>query len=137
MQQIEEQASQPDFWSDPTAANKAQQRLSRLKNIAAPFDELDKFERDVAELYEMIHEDPSPELEAEADQMALEFLKKLDQYELRTLLSGEHDGRNAILEVNAGAGGSEACDWAQMLQRMYARWAQEKDFKMEILSETP
>jgi peptide chain release factor 2 len=85
----------------------------------------------------MLREDPSPELEAEADEMALDLVRRLDQYELRTLLSGEHDARNAILEVNAGAGGSEACDWAQMLQRMYARWAQEKGYKMEILSETP
>jgi peptide chain release factor 2 len=69
--------------------------------------------------------------------MALQFLAKLDAYELRTLLSGEHDGRNALLEVNAGAGGSEACDWAAMLQRMYARYAEQHGYKVEILSETP
>lgn len=85
----------------------------------------------------MLRDDPSPEVEREADEMALDLIKRLDQYELRTLLSGEHDGRNAILEVNAGAGGSEACDWAAMLQRMYARWAQEHNYKLEILSETP
>jgi peptide chain release factor 2 len=91
----------------------------------------------VAELYEMLRADPSDELEKEADQMAIDFLAELDAYELRTLLNGEHDARNALLEINAGAGGSEACDWAAMLQRLYARWAQNHGFKLEIISETP
>lgn len=69
--------------------------------------------------------------------MAVQFLADLDAYELRTLLSGEDDDRNAILEVNAGAGGTEACDWAAMLFRMYTRWAERRGFKTEILSETP
>jgi peptide chain release factor 2 len=88
-------------------------------------------------LYELLREDPSPDLEREADQMAVAFLKDLDAYELRTLLGGEHDGRNALFEINAGAGGSEACDWAAMLFRMYSRWAQNHSNKMEVLSETP
>jgi peptide chain release factor 2 len=108
-----------------------------LRGIWSPFSELDKYERDVSELYEMLRDDPSPDVEKEADHMALDLLKRLDAYELKTLLSGEHDGRNAILEVNAGAGGSEACDWASILQRMYARYAQEHGYKLEILSETP
>jgi peptide chain release factor 2 len=69
--------------------------------------------------------------------MAVAFHKDLDAYELRTLLGGEHDGRNALFEINAGAGGSEACDWAAMLFRMYSRWAQNHSYKMEVLSETP
>lgn len=85
----------------------------------------------------MLRADPSDELEREADQMAITFLAELDAYELKTLLSGEHDARNALLEINAGAGGSEACDWASMLQRMYARWAQNHGYKLEIISETP
>ena len=85
----------------------------------------------------MLHDDPSPEVEKEADAMASEFLKELDKYELDTLLGGEHDGSNALVEINAGAGGSEACDWAEMLYRMYSRWAQEHNYKFEILSENP
>ena len=69
--------------------------------------------------------------------MAVQFLKDLDAYELRTLLSAEHDSRNALVEINAGAGGSEACDWAEMLLRMYTRWAEDHGYKVEILSETP
>lgn len=76
-------------------------------------------------------------MERETDQMAIAFLKELDQYELDTLLSGDHDDRNALVEINAGAGGSEACDWAAMLYRMYLRWAERRGFKTELLSETP
>jgi len=92
---------------------------------------------DIQEIYDLIKLDPSEEFELEADQMATKFLKDLDEYELRTLLSGEHDARNALVEINAGAGGSEACDWASMLLRLYERWAQRRGFKLEILSETP
>lgn len=135
--ELEEQSAQQDFWNDPSAANKTLQRLSRLKDILTPFAVLDKTERDVAELYEMLALEPDDALEKEADTMATQFIKDLDAYELRTLLNGEHDGRNALLEVNAGAGGSEACDWASILQRMYARWCQERGYKCEIISETP
>jgi len=137
IQELEEASSHPDFWNDPAAANKIFQRISRLKNILAPLKELDKTERDIAELYEMLREDPSDELEREADQMAIQFLNDLDKYELKTLLNGEHDGRNALIEINAGAGGSEACDWAAILFRMYTRWGQNNGYRFEIISETP
>jgi peptide chain release factor 2 len=134
---LEEESSSPTFWDDPAAANKALQRLSRLRGIVNPFAELDKAERDVRELFELLKLDPDPETEKEAEKMAITFMKQLDAYELKTLLSGEHDARNALLEVNAGAGGSEACDWAQMLARMYMRYAEEHGYKMEVISETP
>jgi peptide chain release factor 2 len=134
---LEEQSLEPEFWSDPAAANRAQQRLSRLRNIANPFLALNKTEKDLAELYEMLRMEENSEIEQEADQMALAFLKDLEAYELRTLLNGEHDGRNALLEVNAGAGGSEACDWASMLHRMYLRWFESHGYKAEVISETP
>ena len=108
-----------------------------MRGIEAPFLALDKTERDIAELYDMLKIEGDPETEREADEMALEFLNNLDAYELRTLLSGEHDARNALLEVNAGAGGSEACDWASMLHRMYTRYAEQHGYKAEIISETP
>jgi peptide chain release factor 2 len=134
---LEDRSAEADFWNDPASANQALQRLSRYRAIATPFLALAKTERDIAELYELLKLEPDPETEAEADRMATEFLKDLDKYELQTLLSGDHDHRNAILEVNAGAGGSEACDWASLLYRMYVRWAEEKKYKVEVLSETP
>lgn len=137
IRQLEAQTESPEFWSDPAAANVILRRLSRLRGIAQPFQDLDKTERDLAELYELLKLGPTPELEKEIDQMAGDFLGKLDEYELRTLLSGEHDARNALLEINAGAGGSEACDWAAILLRVYLRWAERRGFKAEIISETP
>jgi peptide chain release factor 2 len=125
------------FWDDPSSANKTLQRLSRLRGILTPFAELDKTERDIAELYEMLKSESDAATAKEADTMAIKLVKDLDAYELRTLLNGEYDSRNALLEVNAGAGGSEACDWASILQRMYARWTEERGYKMEIISETP
>lgn len=88
-------------------------------------------------MYELLELEASPEVEKETDQMALQFLKDLDAFELKTLLSGEHDDRNALVEISAGAGGNEACDWASMLFRIYTRWAERRGFKYEILSETP
>lgn len=137
IKQQEEETSHPDFWNDPASANKSHQKLSRLKNFVAPMKGLYKTESDIAELYELLREDPNAELEAEADAMAIAFLHELDAYELKTLLSGEHDGRNALFEINAGAGGSEACDWASILYRMYTRWVEKHGYKMEIISESP
>lgn len=84
----------------------------------------------------MLKADPNDEMGGELVSMSAAFLADLDAYELQTLLSGEHDGRNAILEINAGAGGSEACDWASILYRMYLRWCERRGFKYELLSET-
>ncbi len=84
----------------------------------------------------MLKEEPDDEMLAEADENARQFIRDLDTYELQTLLNGEHDARNAILEINAGAGGSEACDWASILFRIYVRWAERKGYKLEILSES-
>jgi len=134
---LEQKQEDPDFWNDPTSANKDLRKLSQLKDLANPFLKLQKTERDIAEFYELLAMDPSPDMEKETDAMAIAFLKELDSYELATLLSAEHDSRNAVVEINAGAGGTEACDWAEILFRMYSRWAERRGFKLEILSETP
>lgn len=102
-----------------------------------PFARLAAKEREIAEWYEVLQAEPDEQIEKETDREAAEFLRELDRYELKTLLSGEHDSRNALVEINAGAGGSEACDWAAMLFRLYTRWAERQGFKTEILSETP
>jgi peptide chain release factor 2 len=134
---LEAESNQPEFWNDPNAAHMRLRELSRLKGIADPYDALRKRLDDLAEFYGMLEEDPDEGLQAEADESLGALMADLDDYELRTLLSGEHDGRDALFEINAGAGGSEACDWAAMLFRLYSRWAQRKGFKVEVLSETP
>ncbi len=134
--ELDEQATHPEFWNDSDNAQKIQQRLARLRDSVNPYLALVKRDQEIRDFYEIVKEEPDEELEKEADEMALQFLKDLDKFELQTLLSGEHDHRNAIFEINAGAGGSEACDWASILFRMYTRWCEEKGYKYEILSET-
>ena len=134
---LEAQSAEPDFWNDSATANKKLQKLSRLKGIANPFLALDKTERDIAELYDLLKMEADEATEQEADAMALKLIGDLDAYELKTLLNGEHDANNALLEINAGAGGSEACDWAAILARMYTRYAERHGYKAEIVSETP
>ncbi len=102
-----------------------------------PFRALAKREEEIGEYYELLALESDAELEDEADKAARVFIKDLDAYELQTLLNGEHDGNNAIVEISAGAGGSEACDWAEMLFRMYTRWAERRGYKTEMVSETP
>ncbi|MBZ0212752.1 MAG: peptide chain release factor 2 [Nitrospirae bacterium] len=134
---LERLAESPDLWSNPSEAQTKLKQLSRLKARVAPLHQLQKTCDDVHEFYELLALEPNEELEAETDRMAIEFLKALDAYEIETLLSGEHDGRNALVEINAGAGGSEACDWASMLFRLYTRWAERHGFKVDLLSENP
>jgi peptide chain release factor 2 len=85
----------------------------------------------------MLEETPDAETERELTTMATSFVRELEDLETKVLLSGEHDAGNAIIEIGAGAGGTEACDWAQMLCRMYLRWGERRGFKTEILSESP
>jgi peptide chain release factor 2 len=85
----------------------------------------------------MLEETPDADTEREWGTMASAFVRDLEDLETKVLLSGEHDAGNAIIEIGAGAGGTEACDWAQMLCRMYLRWAERRGFKAEILSESP
>lgn len=134
---ITTESESPEFWNDPNAAHMKLRELSRLKGIAEPLDTLKARVEDAFENYELLKAEPDAEFQAAADEETASLLFDLDAYELRTLLSGEHDGRNALVEINAGAGGSEACDWAAILFRLYSRWAQRKGYKLEVLSETP
>lgn len=99
--------------------------------------ELEKRRKDIEEFYELLALEPDDDLAKEADKTTRAFLKDLDKYEIETLLSGEHDDRNALVEISAGAGGSEACDWASMLYRLLLRWTEDHGYKVELLNETP
>lgn len=113
-------------------------KLSGLRARLEPFRRLTTTLGDITELHELVAESPGDEAtERDLQRMTEAFLKDLDELEVTTTLSGEHDAGNAILEIGAGAGGTEACDWAEMLFRMYTRWAERRGYKVEILSETP
>jgi peptide chain release factor 2 len=136
IKKLEEQASVPSLWDDPEEAQRILQQLSQLKESLTPITALNHRSSDLAELAEMVSDDDEDMLlELTADTENL--LKDLEKFELETLLSGTHDGKNAIVEINAGAGGTESCDWAQMLLRMYLRWGQDHGYEVEIADEQP
>jgi len=110
-----------------------------VRESLTPLLTLDKRASDLVELAEMAaaESEVDPALEAELAAEADRIGRDLERYRLETLLSGEHDAANAIVEINAGAGGTESCDWVQMLLRMYLRWAQERGYNAEIIDETP
>ncbi|MCW5876088.1 MAG: peptide chain release factor 2 [Anaerolineales bacterium] len=133
MTQLEEQAAAPDLWDNPQAAQQLMKRVANLREDIEAWRRLQTRIADALELAELGDESLAAELEAEA--AALE--RETEQRELRTLLSGDYDSGDALLSINAGAGGTDSQDWAAMLQRMYLRWAEESGYKTEILDQTP
>jgi peptide chain release factor 2 len=131
--QLEQQSSAPDLWNSP---QKAQQLMRRISHLRAEIEGWRKLERRVADGLELAElSDDSLRAELEEETKAIEH--EVDQRELRTLLAGDYDDGDALLSINAGAGGTEAQDWASMLQRMYLRWAEQEGYKTEILDLTP
>jgi peptide chain release factor 2 len=112
-------------------------RLAALKSLVEPYKKLSDELGEILELQELVDASPDVDSQRELDRLASDFLKSLDELEVTTLLSGKHDADDAILDISAGAGGTEACDWAAMLFRMYSRWAERHGFKLEILNESP
>jgi peptide chain release factor 2 len=113
------------------------QELTRLKEDLQPWRDLSRRVEDLQALVELVEEAGSEEEEREAEVELESVRREFDQFELATLLSGEHDSSSAIVEINAGAGGTEACDWVDMLTRMYLRWAERRGYKAEVVSAVP
>jgi len=124
--------SRPGFWSDSKQANKLMAELKVLKSRLEPWDRYQGQYQDLAELAKLIEEGDQKTL-AELREEFSELNNSLDKLELEILLSGEDDSCSAILGINAGAGGTEACDWVQMLARMYIRWAEAKGFSTRTI----
>ena len=127
----------PDLWNDPGRAQKLMRERQHLIDAFGSYDLIDRALRDNVELIEMGEAEGDADIVAEAE-AALKALVDLSaQKELEALLDGEADANDTFLEINAGAGGTESCDWALMLMRMYLRWAERKGYAVEQLSETP
>lgn len=112
-------------------------RLAALRSRLEDVEGLERRMADLEALVEILESDGDAQYEAELKEQMEEFESLLRKLEVQTLFSGEFDDRDAILEISAGVGGTEACDWAQMLLRMYVRWAERNGFQTELLSETP
>ena len=141
----------PDLWSHPDQAKKLGQELSTLRAQVEDFTRLQRQIEDLAVLARLAQDDPAgldpAELAADAQRVHQQLQrladtlptaeKRLDDFEFRAMLSGPQDASNAFLRIQAGAGGTDACDWAQMLLRMYARWAERRGFTTEIVDLSP
>ncbi|GAA1560981.1 peptide chain release factor 2 [Actinomadura kijaniata] len=130
--ELREQSADPDLWSDQERAQKVTRRLSYLEAELGRVEGLRKQLDDVSTLYEMAAEMDDEETRTEADEELETLRKAVQQLEVRTLMSGEYDSREALVTINAQAGGIDAADWAQQLQRMYLRWAERHGYPTEV-----
>lgn len=130
---IEAKMNEPGFWDDGAKSGALMKEMKALKNSISEFDKLKSAYDDLTVLIDMAQEENDDELAEEAVEEFAKFKKQFEEYKISTLLSGEFDHMDAILTLHAGAGGTESCDWAQMLFRMYCRWAERHGFSYEVL----
>ena len=129
----EREMEAPGFWDDPERSNQKMKELKNLKDTVGECDKLSTQFDDILTLIDMGYEENDASLIPEIREELDEFIREFDELRIGTLLSGEYDKNNAILKLNAGAGGTESCDWCGMLYRMYTRWAERKGFAIEVL----
>lgn len=136
--EIQALEADPSFWTDNRKASQIQREKAQLNDTLNEYKTLRQKVEDSVALVELAGEDPSDQsLIAELQSNLLELQPKVDEMETRTLLGGEHDSRNAFLNINSGAGGTESQDWAQMLLRMYMRWCDKKGFSYDVVDVSP
>ena len=131
--ELDQKATAPDFWDDMEKSQKILQRSSSLKDKIESYERLRTSYGDLMALIELADEEGDLSLLPQAQQELEEFRGRLDTMRLATLLTGEYDAKNAILTFHAGAGGTEAQDWAEMLYRMYCRWGERHGFSVQTL----
>ena len=123
----------PDFWDDAEKASADMKELKDLKSIVERADALSMAYDDIMTLIEMGNEEADESLVPEVENEFVQFQKEFEDLRITTMLTGEHDAENAILTLHAGACGTESCDWASMLCRMYEKWADKRGFSVEVL----
>ena len=122
-----------NFWDNPEKAQETIQKIKPLNGLLKPFEEMQSGIGDLQALSELATEDPS--LDTEFEQELVRVEKSLGDFEMQSMLAGAQDASNAYLRIQAGTGGTEACDWAQMLMRMYGRWAERHGYQAELIDE--
>jgi peptide chain release factor 2 len=132
IQDLEQVASQPDFWDDQTKAQKTLQELNDLKSHLEQMERWRSSLEDSRAILELLELENDESLLQEAHTNVTTLSRELDQWELQQLLSGTYDQHGAVLTINAGAGGTDAQDWAEMLLRMYTRWAEARRYKVHL-----
>jgi peptide chain release factor 2 len=133
--QLDAKQAEPGFWDNPEAARGVIQKAKVLNALLKPYEELARARTDISAMAELAEEDESFEAEIEPALAAAE--RKLDEFELMAMMSGKQDSASAVVSIKPGAGGTDACDFAEMLFRMYTRWAQRHGFQVADIDEEP
>lgn len=133
IEEIEQMMEEPGFWDDIEKSSEVMKELKGLKGSLELIDHLQRQYEDLGVLIEMGNEEEDSDMVEEVEAEWKSFVKEFDKVKIETLLSGDYDKCNAVLKINAGAGGTESCDWANMLYRMFNRWAESKGYKTEVL----
>ena len=129
---MEQLAAQPDFWDDQNSAQKTLQQLNDLKSNLQQYDQWQTQLEDAKAVLELLELETDASLLTEAATNLTQLNRELDRWELEQLLSGPYDAKGAVLTLNAGAGGTDAQDWAEILLRMYTRWAEKRGYKVHL-----
>ena len=137
LEEFNARVEDPALWDDPAKAQKLMRERQALSDSVETYRGLARELADTAELIELGEAEDDAEVVAEAEAALKDLRARAAQKEIEALLSGELDGADTFLEINAGAGGNESCDWAAMLARMYVRWAEAHGYKVELISENP
>ncbi|EBA11655.1 peptide chain release factor 2 [Roseobacter sp. CCS2] len=135
LEEFNARVEDPTLWDDPEAAQKLMRERQLLVDAMGNYDSINQELSDNIELIELGEMEEDAEVVAEAEAALVKLADKAAKKELEALLDGEADGNDTFLEINAGAGGTESCDWANMLARMYVRWAEKKGYKVELQAE--
>jgi peptide chain release factor 2 len=130
--ELERQVADPALWDDPERAQRLTRKLSRIRADLDRFESLDRRLADARAMEELLSTEIDRELSADLERSLSELEAEMEKLELATLLSGEYDGNDAIATLHAGAGGTESQDWAEMLLRMYLRWAEREHLEVEL-----
>lgn len=137
LQELNAQAESPQLWDNPQAAQQLLKERETLSSSIKRIQDLMDHLKDTVDLLILGEEEGDNDIIQEAETAIFALQKEGNRFQIETLLSGEADANNSFIEINAGAGGTEAQDWAQMLARMYARWAESKKYKIEVIDENP
>lgn len=137
IEELTQRTMDENFWNDADHAQRVIRQLNSIKDVVDNYDALQASMDSLQETYDMLKEEMDNDLFSLFEEEYVELESSFEDFEIKVLLSHEYDQSNAILEIHPGAGGTESCDWAEMLYRMYSRWADKKGFKVTTLDYQP
>jgi peptide chain release factor 2 len=132
IEELHQKLAEPDIWNNPEEAARLHKKLSDLENEVESIELLKKKKDDLKAMLELSEEEGTDEFDAEIRKIVNEIEKELEEIEIKNLLNEEYDESDVIVSINAGAGGTDACDWVEMLARMYTKWASDHGYEVKI-----